>query len=235
MSKPAGARGLAVLDRLRARTRPLHDAVERDLDWQRRVSTLAGYRALLARWWGFHATFEPEIAAALERAGDADLLRPRRKLHLLRDDLLHLGMRSEAIEALPLCSPSVAIALRAEALGALYVVEGSTLGGQVIARHVRRALGPALAGGGLRYFTAYGARTGAMWRAFCDELATEHPSRVDALLDRAEQTFAAVREWHCNGEHGVDLRPLDPAFGRHPRPAPSGGRRWRKHLPGEHV
>ena len=56
-----------------------------------------------------------------------------------------------------------------EALGALYVLEGATLGGQVIARHLRRTLGVTAERGGA-YFSGYGSRTGRMWQAFGDAM-----------------------------------------------------------------
>ena len=54
-----------ILECLRAETRTAHEAIERDLAWETRVATRDGYRALLARFWGFHAELEPALADAL--------------------------------------------------------------------------------------------------------------------------------------------------------------------------
>ena len=190
-------RPAAVLGRLREETRDLHDAVERDLDWERRVATLADYRALLARWYGFHATFEPAAAMAFTGAAAEDFFGPRRKLHLLRRDLVHLGLAAEEVDALPVCRPPVPMTTWAEALGAMYVLEGSTLGGQVIARHVERTLRLDPREGGCAYYASYGCDgVGPMWRAFQGEVAAQSsPATDDALVRAARRTFERLRSW----------------------------------------
>ena len=49
-------------------------------------------------------------------------------------------------------------------MGRLYVLEGSTLGGAFIDRHL--ATVPELSGLRLRAFSPYGPETGAMWQGF---------------------------------------------------------------------
>jgi heme oxygenase len=51
-------------------------------------------------------------------------------------------------------------------LGTMYVMEGSTLGGQLIARHVEVALHLG-DGQGSSYFRGHGSQTGPMWKEFC--------------------------------------------------------------------
>ncbi|WP_236960507.1 biliverdin-producing heme oxygenase [Methylobacterium durans] len=118
--------------RLRAETAATHAALERDLGWDARVATLSGYRDLLARFHGFHAAYEPAIAEALREPG---FFEERRRIDWLSADLRHLGLDAAAIGRLPrVATPR--IAGPAAALGTLYVLEGSTLGGQVIGRRV---------------------------------------------------------------------------------------------------
>jgi heme oxygenase len=182
-----------LIDRLRTETRDLHEALERDLDWKRRMATVEGYRGLLARWWGFHAVFEPLMDARPPLPG----LAPRRKLHLLERDLSRLGMSADAIRALPRIDASSLPDDPAGMTGALYVLEGSTLGGLVIARHLRVALAGTGAEDACAYYQAYGReRTGPMWRAFLDLLASEVPhSSHPQVVAGACRTFAALRAW----------------------------------------
>ncbi len=179
--------------RLRAETREAHEAIERDLAWETRVSTREGYRGLLARFWGFHAAWEPALAEAL--ADDA-FFTPRRRLDRLTEDLRHLGLDDATIQALPRPS-ALPPRGRAEAFGSLYVLEGSTLGGQVIARHIVRQFG--LCGDeGCRYYRGYGRDTGAMWKAFRLRLAEEAElSEPDVIVASANRTFDAMRLWLC--------------------------------------
>lgn len=191
-----GTEGLRL--RLRAQTREAHEALERDLGWEQRIATLPGYRSLLARFHGFHAAAEPEIGRAL---GDDALFEPRRRLALLAADLRHLGLSERAIEALPR-HPPLGIEGPAGALGALYVLEGSTLGGRVIGRRVAELHG-FRADGGCAYYTAHGERAGAMWRAFCDRLEAAPASSSAEVVAAANRTFEAMRLWLCAPQAAV--------------------------------
>ena len=56
---------------------------------------------------------------------------------------------------------------QAYALGYAYVIEGSTLGGRVILKHIHQAL--QLEQDGTRFFAGYGAETGKYWKEFLQE------------------------------------------------------------------
>lgn len=107
----------------------------------------------------------------------------RLKAPLLARDLSHLPSVSPTTPAMPQL-PGVF-----EGLGALYVLEGATLGGQVIARHLQRNLN-IQSQSGSAYFHAYGVATGPMWLAL-----TEAMNRSVALEDEervivgAQHTF----------------------------------------------
>ena len=143
------------------------------------------YRTWLERLYGFHAIWEPQVAAALN---DPAFFEPRRKLALLAADL---GDDANALATLPRPTLPTPLATVPDALGSMYVLEGSTLGGQLIARHVRATLGlPA------HYHAAYGPRSGAMWRGFQDKLGgTVAAKDEDRVLDAARATFVHLREW----------------------------------------
>lgn len=188
MSAPARRlRPPTIVERLRAETRPEHDAAERDLDWEARTSNRADYRDLLARLHAFHRAWEPEVARLV---GDPAFTGPRERAHLLERDLDRLGSDAGARTEPPAFS-GLPLATRAEALGSMYVLEGSTLGGQVIARRVRAVLDfdPL-------YHAAHGDRVGAMWRAFQARLLADvAPDGADEAVDAARRTFCAVRAW----------------------------------------
>jgi heme oxygenase (biliverdin-IX-beta and delta-forming) len=181
--------------RLRAATDPAHRALEASLDWQARVATLDGYRDLLGRLYGFHAVWESAIAAGL---ADESFLAPRRRLALVASDLDHLGLPPSAITALP--KPvSPMLDGPAAATGALYVLEGSTLGGQLIGRHIAKLHG--FSSAGLAYYRAHGPAAGAMWAAFRKrlEIFGDDPVAEAALTGAAVSTFSAMRAWLCDG------------------------------------
>jgi heme oxygenase len=71
------------------------------------------------------------------------------------------------------------------------VVEGSTLGGQVISRQLAKA--DIL----LRsYFSGYGEQTGSLWKAFCQLLDREAtPDNQAELVQSASLTFQKLDAW----------------------------------------
>ena len=193
--------------RLRAATAEAHAALERDLDWEARTATLTGYADLLARLHGFHAGYEPAIGQALD---DEAFFGERRRLACLEADLSGLGFDGPRIAGLPHARP-IALDRPVEALGALYVLEGSTLGGQVIGRALERRHGARIAGA-CAYYCGRGRRTAAMWAAFCKRLdgACTDAAVEQAALAAGIATFGALRAWllprHRPEPHPIALR-----------------------------
>ena len=74
-----------------------------------------------------------------------------------------IGFDPNAAATLPLWRPSVRLVSKGSLLGALYVLEGSTLGGVQIARALKDRVGDGL-GKALLFFVGRGERQGAMWR-----------------------------------------------------------------------
>ncbi|WP_458094157.1 biliverdin-producing heme oxygenase [Roseomonas sp. WA12] len=173
----------SIRDLLRDGTRPEHDRLEDGLRLTDPALTPDRYRAVLSRFHGFWAGWEPRLAAEL---GDDAFFFPRRRLALLRDDLRALDV---APEGLPICPPPP-LHGRGEAMGSLYVMEGSTLGGRVILKGLERIGVPQDA---RSYFAGNGERTGAMWRAFLERLEAERDA--SAVLRGAKATFTTLGNW----------------------------------------
>jgi len=142
---------------------------------------LPGYRALLARLYGFYLPFE--------RALGVDPIRTQwleRDLVSLRVDLAWVS----------LCGQIPRYACAERRLGALYVVEGSALGGRQLARGLDRLLGRE-AIDGRRFFAGRGAGTGPAWLGYLDRLAAvgSEPAHRAALVGAAIETFAVFETW----------------------------------------
>ena len=83
-----------------------------------------------------------------------------------------------------------------QALGCLYVLEGATLGGQIISRQLEERLAID-AGHGGRFFASYGAAVGEMWQAF-GEILVAHARGLecgDAIVASGCATFDAFGRW----------------------------------------
>jgi heme oxygenase (biliverdin-IX-beta and delta-forming) len=182
-----------VLERLRADTRSLHESVEKRVDLLHRCATKEAYRGLLVQMFGLHAAIETVLSRLDWSAAGIDLAR-RRKTHLIRADLTFLdGAEAEEKAQPPLVGDCVPEARTlAEGFGCLYVVEGSTLGGQVILQQLKKTLNMGQ-GNGASFFASYGREVGSMWRAF-GEAAKSHcttESRIREAVGAAITTFQA--------------------------------------------
>ncbi len=189
------------LERLKRDTRDEHLATEAALGLLGAEQTLGSYRRLIGRLHGFYRLVEPALHAA-DRWPAPDLdPAARRRLPWLHADLLALGLDAAA---LPDCTSVPDLESRAQRFGCLYVLEGSSLGGTVIARHLREHLGIA-EDTGARYFAGYGARTGSMWNAFRASLSAYALAHADdtqtepAVIQGAQATFRNLRAW-CRSE-----------------------------------
>ncbi|NNU33797.1 biliverdin-producing heme oxygenase [Mucilaginibacter sp. S1162] len=81
-----------------------------------------------------------------------------------------------------------------QGFGALYVIEGSTLGGQIISKMVQQHL-PVQDGKGLSFFNGYGDKMHQMWGAFKDILnkAAATPEDEQIIIAAANDTFAKFK------------------------------------------
>lgn len=198
---------MTIMQRLKAETSAAHERIEEAFDLAARTRCLESYRALLARLYGFHATWEPRAEAVMS---DKAFFRERRKAGLLIRDLRALGMSEAAIAALPLCDALMPLDNEAQALGAMYVIEGSTLGGTIIARHIARNLGLS-PGSGCSFFRCYGDETGPMWKRFGTRLeALSAPDDASTIVASANRTFALLQDWLFTTAPGPALELSEP-------------------------
>jgi len=184
----------SILSRLRAETRAEHDAIEADLDLTGDGLACNAYRRILERFYGFYAPLEPAIWAVggwADRGLDPDA---RQKVPLLEADLRTLG--DDALTALPLCNDLPLLVTPADCFGCLYVLEGSTLGGQLISRQIQCVLGFTPESGG-RFFYGYGDKTGEMWQNFRSAVTgfVVSPTDQDAAVAAAKDTFQKLHRW----------------------------------------
>jgi heme oxygenase len=150
------------------------------------------YRLLLARLLGFHRPFEAATAVAAQTLAFSIDLSRRRRAPLIECDLMSLGMTLEAIGELPVCGEIPVPASEAELFGALYVVEGSTLGGSQIAAALESVVPEAR-----QFYRGYGERNGRMWRDFLMELErlSGRPAEEAAAISAAQQAFGVFEAW----------------------------------------
>jgi heme oxygenase len=185
---------MTLLERLKIETRPAHDRIEKAIDFERRITSRETYRDLLIRFYGFHSAWE---AAAESMAPETAFFQRRCKTGLLVKDLEALGMTTGEIIRLPRCHPLMPLPTPGAVLGSMYVIEGSTLGGAIIAREVERRLGMS-ANTGCAYFRSYGRETALMWKSFgATLLAASSAEADDLIVETAKRTFNVMHDWLC--------------------------------------
>lgn len=181
---------MLLLAELKSATAGHHARVEAAMPSLDRLATPGGYAAALRALHAFHAAWEPAIWRT-PGVAEAGMGEDRRKLPLLERDLRALGVAPCAARPAP-----AAVAGAAEALGALYVLEGATLGGRVIQRRVAPALGVSPERGGA-YFHGYGDATGERWKAFAGAVTrfAEDDGAAPRVVAGAVACFAALEAW----------------------------------------
>lgn len=176
----------SILPALRLATRPAHDQLEQHIFNQQLSAgtvTEAATAHFLAKMYGFLVPYEARLRA--QHLGPEWETGARQRAHLILHDL------RQPASQLAICDNMPPLATWPQLLGAMYVVEGSTLGGQVITRQLAKANIPLRS-----YFTGYGERTGMMWKAFCQLLTqAATPANEAELVESARLTFQHLDAW----------------------------------------
>jgi heme oxygenase len=193
-----------ILVELKTQTRPHHDSIEGNRFGKALMDgtmSLDDYKLFMQKFYGFHVPMEDQLSRFVEWESVGITFDQRRKVAALAADLRCLGLSDDDIDALPLCSQLPPLQTLWQALGAFYVMEGSTLGGQIQLRQVQKLFGLS-AGHGAAYFASYGPMVGMMWKQFCEALVTVSNETTDpehaaeqVIIASASATFNALEAW----------------------------------------
>ncbi len=195
-----------ILERLKSETAAAHASIEQRLRIARATPSLSDYRNYLLAMYGFTAPIEQRLRS-LSAGLDSELELERRcKSGLIARDLAALDERMNAGANSPaLCGALPENRDATEALGTLYVLEGSTLGARWLLRHLQ----PLALDDCCAYLRSYGDALGAMWEKMRRGLvrhAELHPERVPDLIEAAKETFQKLDAW-CVRCHAAEESP----------------------------
>jgi len=191
------------LEAIRLYTRGLHDRVEASVDLKSCLTSRVSYAALLSRYLALYDPFENLLASLTGRSAALAATLNRPKAHLLRLDLQTLNHEASQPSTPP---PFPNLNHPDSLLGALYVVEGSSLGGRYIAREVLQTL--ALdATSGAAFFSGDGEATGTLWKRFTETLNQEVADPALAATSACAM-FKAFEV--CLSESRLTVPPKDP-------------------------
>ena len=179
-------------EKLKNHTKHNHQELEKKLVAQMRsMRNINDYGKMLTFFYGFFGGLETEIDQHFNTSGLPDYLQ-RRKTSALFNDLESLGMKLPELAGDSDLPP---ITNHLQSLGALYVIEGSTLGGQIISKMVQQQL-KLQDNNGLSFFNGYGDSTSQMWQIF--KQAINQPIEIyqeDIVIESANNTFFKFSNW----------------------------------------
>ncbi len=158
--------------------------------------TLADYRALLLRLYGFHAPLEAAFVARADDFAHAGVdIHAHLRVPALVDDLAALASHDDAVAVAPSVDVHDIHGSIPDLFGRFYVREGSMLGGGVMARRLDALFGAGSRG--RRYFAGDGG-VGAQWRVTCDAIervVRDEPAGLDELVAGATDCFERFERW----------------------------------------
>ncbi len=188
---------MGLLTTLKTQTATAHAALEAQLDITRHFQTLDGYRSLLERFFTLYEPLEACLGLAVDWQEQGWDFESRRKTAWLRQDLAALGLTPADIQGLLRCSPLPAIQDLGAAIGCLYVLEGSTLGGQVITKLLQEKL-PVTPETGGQFFAGYQDQNVPRWREFgtwVEGCYAADPALETTAVVAACETFDCFARW----------------------------------------
>jgi heme oxygenase len=185
-----------ITERLKSETRPQHEALE-TVAFSKKIMdgslSLAEYKVLLSHNYIVNSLIEEKLQAMHEFKTIEGLdFDQRLKTNKLIADLEVLQLDKEVLDAQ---KPHFELNDKYEALGAFYVLEGSTLGGAMISRQLVKNENLKEVNG-FHYYGVYGELVGPMWKAFQQVLINEaagNKENEDKMVKKAAETFDLMK------------------------------------------
>lgn len=170
---------------LKESTWQVHQALEKRLVSQiKSIGGVDDYVHLLRMMYGFYAP-------VCDKLGDF-IKHEQRHAGKILDDISYFTGSDKYI---PINKNLPKINSYPSALGVMYVTEGSTLGGVIIAGMISKKLGVSSAQG-FSFFNAYGEQTQSRWHRFREILAGPFTSSEhNEIKESAIATFSSFNEW----------------------------------------
>ena len=179
-------------EKLKEHTKQHHQLLEKKMVAQMRsITTPQEYAKLLGLFYSFFGGLELSVDKHIDLALLPDYPQ-RRKSAALAYDLLEL---SAPLPLFALRNDLPEIRDHIQSIGALYVMEGSTLGGKIIAKMMLQQMNVTEMPG-LTFFNGYGEQTMSMWLTFKKSIDTPLSStEIEIIIKSANDTFLQFSNW----------------------------------------
>jgi heme oxygenase len=183
-----------VLEIIRLETKSAHQELEKLIVPQiKSIKSKDDYIEVLKLFYGYFKPVEDRLDKYLSDT-DVPGYSQRRKSSSILSDIAALG---EGI-SMPVCNDIPEINSKEEAWGAMYVLEGSTLGGQIISNMIKKVL-VMNDDSSLSFFKGYGNESEQMWKSFTETLNNSTTGdKQDITVGTAKETFIKFKNWVQN-------------------------------------
>lgn len=179
---------MMLTDRLKKNTQSLHDKIEQNPFMQKlqeKSFSKKDYETLLKIFYTAHSMIEGQLYAFDELD-----MKSRERFSLLRSDLLSLGCNEASLKKALECDLELGLNTLSKAYGALYVLEGSRMGGMFLSKMITDALGDVP----LAYFKGVGANTVSHVQKLKDIINENENTVIDSneCIQGAKDTFIFI-------------------------------------------
>ena len=148
------------------------------------------YASVLKMFYGFFHPLEKTIRQYISKEILSDI-NERRNSRFIVTDLSSIG---HPVQELSICNDLPKINSSLDALGSMYVLEGSTLGGRMISRMLMKNSLVRFDESNLHFFNGYQENTGSKWKYFLSVL-NEYDAYADVMIASANETFTCLTKW----------------------------------------
>ena len=176
---------MTILDTLKYETKKAHQEAEKILIFQlKSLKSPYEYAQLLEQLYIFYTPIETILLQKISSKLIPDISKRIHMPHILEDlKILEYKLLRNPED------PLIAVKTPSHALGILYVIEGSTMGGQIIAKMINENVYM----NGLdatNYFSSYKEETHIMWNSFKQNISSIEKNINDQeMLKGAQETF----------------------------------------------
>jgi heme oxygenase len=177
-------------EEIKQQTAPAHQALEKSIvNIIRRIDSAGEYEKMLMFFYGYYKPLEARIH---KRLHGADFLIQTRQSEWLLSDIRQLGNQSYEF---PECMELPEVQNHYDALAALYVLEGSTLGGIHILKMIRKRIHLPQGHADL-FFNGHGTNTASNWNSFRQlvDIEIKEPDQA-SFLATVNATFSHFKKW----------------------------------------
>ena len=174
--------------KIKEATKTAHQDLEKKVVYKlKAIRSNADYADLLKHFYAYFSAVEKAIAPYIAGELIPDLAE-RRNSSYLQQDIEELGAHVNELPEVRVLKISNAV----EALGAMYVMEGSIMGGPIIVQMLAK-YGVTK---GVSFFSGYGEATGAMWAKFVSVMNEAAKTGEDEAraIEAANETFSRFGE-----------------------------------------